>query len=131
MFEHLLPKYDVLLDQVATVPRQELKLDIDRIGFVFQQAEPVDRGAVHSEEIGVVGFVAGIGRLAVLLGGVGVKDADLDPGVGEGDLDRTVVASGPLDDGDHVLDGVSLGGATHLLQRCLEPRLVVLDGGRL
>ena len=131
MFEHLLPKHDVLLDEVAAVPREELELDIDRIGLVFQHTEPVDRGAMHSEEIGVVGFVAGIGRLAVLLGGVGVKDADLESGIGEGELDRTVVTSGPLDDRDQVLDGMSLAGATHLLQRCLEPRLVVLNGGRL
>ncbi len=41
------------------------------------------------------------------------KDTDLDSGLGEGDLDRTVVASGPLDDTDHVLDGVPLGGITH------------------
>ena len=88
MLEHLLPEHDVLLDEVAAVPRQELELDIDRIGFVLQQAEPVDCGAVHREEVGVVGFVAGIGGLAVLLGGVGVKDADLDPGRGEGELDR-------------------------------------------
>ena len=108
MLEHLLPKHDVLLDEVAAVPRQELELHIDRIGFVLQQAEPVDGGAVHGEEVGVVGFVAGIGGLAVLLGGVGVKDADLDSGSGEGELDRTVVASGALDDNDHVLDAVPL-----------------------
>ena len=131
MFEHLLPEYDVLLDEVATVPRQELKLDIDRIGLVLQQAEAVDPGAVHGEEVGVVGFVAGIGGLTVLFGGVGVKDTDLDSGLGEGDLDRTVVASGPLDDTDHVLDGVPLGSITHQLQRRVKARLVVLDYGRL
>ena len=127
MFEHLLTEHDVLLDEVATVPRQELKLDIDRIGFVLQQAEPVDSGAVHGEEVGVVGFIAGIGGLTILFGGVGMKDADLDPGLGESDLNRTVVASGPLDDTDHVLDGVPLGGVTHQLQHRLEARLVVLD----
>ena len=42
-----------------------------------------------------------------------------------------MVASGPLDDNDHVLDGVPFGGVTHLLQRRLEARLVVLDDGRL
>jgi hypothetical protein len=119
------------LDEVASVPCQELKLDVDRMRFVLQQAEPVDRGAVHGEEVSVVGFVAGIGGLAILLGGVGVKDADLDAGRGEGSLDRTVVASGSLDDSDHVLDAVPFGGVTHLLQRRLEAGLVVLHYRRL
>ena len=98
MLEHLLAKHDVLLDEVAAVPCQELELLIDRIGFVLQQTEPVDPGAVHGEEVRVVGFVTGIGGLAVSLGGVGVKDADLDSGFAEGELDRTVVASSALDD---------------------------------
>ena len=131
MFEHLLSKHNVLLDEVPTMPRQELKLDINWIGFVLQHSEPVGSGTVHGEEVGVVGFIAGIGGLAILFGGVGMKDADLDPGLGEGDLDRTVVASGPLDDPDHVLDRVPLGGVTHQLQHRLETRLVVLDSGRL
>ena len=49
MFEHLLPEHDVLFDEAAAVPRQELELDIDRIGFVLQQAETVDGGAVHGK----------------------------------------------------------------------------------
>ena len=51
---------------------------------MLQQAEAVDGGAVDREEVGVVGFVAGIGGLAELLGGVGVKDADLESRRGEG-----------------------------------------------
>ena len=37
----------------------------------LQQAEAVDGGAVDGGEIGVVGFVAGVGRLSELLGGKG------------------------------------------------------------
>ena len=97
MFEHLLPEHDILLDEPATVPRQELEADVDRIGFVLQQAEAVDGGAVDCGEVGVVGFVARIGGLAILFGGVGMKDADLESRLGEGALDRAVVASRPLD----------------------------------
>ena len=103
MFEHLLPEHDILLRREATVPRQQLEPDEDRIGFVLQQAEAVDGGAVDGGEVGVVGFVAGIGGLAKLFGGVGVKDADLESRLGEGALDRAVVASRPLDDDDQSL----------------------------
>ena len=78
MFEHLLPEHDVLLDQAATVPRQQLEADEDGIGFVLQQAEPVDRAAMNCQEVGVVGLVAGISGLAELFGGIGVKNADFE-----------------------------------------------------
>ena len=61
-------------------------------------------------EVGVVGFVAGIGGLAKLFGAVGVNDADLDLRLGESALDRAVVASRPLDDGDQVFDAMLLHG---------------------
>ena len=80
-------------------------------------------------EVGVVSFVAGIGGLAILLGGVGVKDADFESRFGEGTLDRAVVASRPLDDGDQIFDTMSCHGVADLLYRRLESRLIVLDDG--
>ena len=88
MFEHLLPEHAILLDETVTVPRQELEADEDRIGLVLQQAETVDRAAMDCEEVGVIGLVAGICGLAELFGGIGAKDADLEPRFGEGKLDR-------------------------------------------
>jgi hypothetical protein len=35
MFKHLLPERGVLLDESATVPRHELEVDEDRVGFVL------------------------------------------------------------------------------------------------
>src|ERR1700677_237985 len=100
MFKHLLSENDILLDEAAAVPRQELEADEERIGFVLRQAEAIDGGAMDRGKIGVVGLVAWIGGLAKLFGGVGVKDANLESCVGEGTLDRAVVASRPLDDDD-------------------------------
>jgi hypothetical protein len=71
---------------------------------VLQEAETVDGCAVDRREIGVVGFVTRIGGLAILLGGVGTKDADFDSRIDEGALDRAVVAPRPLDNGDLVFD---------------------------
>ena len=97
---------------------------------MLQQAEAVDGGAMDCGEVGVVGFVAWIGGLAILLGGVGVKDADFDLRFGEGSLDRAVVASRPLDDGDQVFDTMPCQGLADPLQGRLESRLIVLDGDR-
>ena len=82
---------------------------------MLQQAEAVDGGAVDCREVGVVGFVTRIGGLAILFGGVGVKDADFEPRLGEGALDRAVVAPRPLDDGDLVFDAMSCQGVADLL----------------
>ena len=131
MFKHLLPERGILLNEPATVPRQQLEADEGRIGFVLQQAEAVDRTAMDCKEVGVVGFVAGISRLAKLFGGVGVKDANLDPRLGESSLDGAMVASRPLDDRDQVFDAMPRHGVAHPLQRCLEASLVVLNDGRL
>jgi hypothetical protein len=89
MFKQLLPEHDVLFDEKATMPRQELKLDEDRIGFVLQQTKTVDGGAVDGCEVGVVGFVARVGGLAILFGGVGVDDANFNPRLGEGAMNGT------------------------------------------
>ena len=115
MFEHLLPEHDILMDEPATVPCQELEADVDRIGFVLQQAEAVDGGAVDCREVGVVGFVTRIGGLAILFGGVGMKDADFDPRFDEGALDRAVVAPRPLDDDDLVFDAMPFQGVANPL----------------
>ena len=112
------------------MPRQELEADEDRIGFVLGQAEAVDGGAMDCGKVGVIGFVAWIGGLAKLFGRVGVKDANLECRVGEGTLDRAVVASRPLDDDDQVFDAMSCHGIAHSLYRRCEARLVVLDGDR-
>ena len=97
---HLLLDCDLLADEVAAVPGQQLESDEDRVGLGLEQAEAVDGGAVDGGEIGVVGLVAGVGGLSELLGGEGVDDADLEAGLGEGALDRSVVAAGALDGDD-------------------------------
>ena len=84
----LVAKGDVLGDEVAAVAGQELELGVERVGLVLEEAEAVDGGAMDGGEVGVVGLVAGIGGLSELLGGEGMDDPDLEPGVSEGGLDR-------------------------------------------
>lgn len=84
MLEHLLLNGDSLPHQVAPVPGQQLELDIDRVGIVFRQAKAIDGGAMDRGEVRIIGFIAGIGGEAILLGGVGMDDADLEPRLAEG-----------------------------------------------
>ena len=88
---------DPLSYQVATMSREHLELHGNRVGFVLQKAETIDSGPVNRGEVGVVGFVAGIGGESILLGGEGMDDADLESCLAEATLDRSVVASSALD----------------------------------
>ena len=110
MFMHLLLDCDLLADQVAAVPGQQLETDEDRVGVGFEQTEAVDCGAVDGGEVGVIGLVAGVGGLPELLGGERVDDADLRAGPGEGALDGSVVAACAIDGNDVVLDAVPVQG---------------------
>ena len=130
MFEHLLTEHHILMYEPPTVPSQELEADIDRIGLVLQQAKAIDGGAEDCRKVGIIGFVTRISGLAILFGGVGVKNADLEPRFDKGSLDWAVVAPRPLDDGDLVLDPVSCQGVADAPKYCLESKPVVLDDGR-
>src|SRR5947209_4702637 len=129
MFAHLLLDNDPLSYQVATMPGEHLKLHGNRVGFVLQEAESIDSGPVNRREVGVVGFVAGIGGESILLGGVGMDDANLESCRAEGTLDRSVVASGALDNDDYVLDVALVHGIANGPLSALEIGLVVLDRG--
>jgi hypothetical protein len=89
MLAHLLLDGDSLLYRLAAVPGQQLELDVEGVGFVLRQAEAIDGGAMDGGEVGVVGLVARIRREPIRLG-VGVNDADLEPRLDEGALDRPV-----------------------------------------
>src|SRR5262249_32979589 len=64
-------------------PRQ-LSLSVGRLG----------RSAPDGGQVGVIGFVAGIGRLAVLLGREGMDEPGLEASLAEGVLHRPVVGAG-------------------------------------
>ncbi|SIN83569.1 hypothetical protein SAMN05444166_1186 [Singulisphaera sp. GP187] len=85
---------------------QELEVAEVGVGFVLEEPKPVDHRAMDGGEVGVIGFVAGIGGLAKLLGGEGMDYPDLKAGCLERGLDRQVKPLGrsqgqaapPLDD---------------------------------
>src|SRR5262245_18153003 len=89
---------------------EELQLLI--IGWTgkFDQAQTVDGGAMNAGEIGIVVFVAGVGRLAEMLAGEGMDHADVPVGFAKGTLHGTVVFAGLLNGDDQVLELVLLHG---------------------
>jgi hypothetical protein len=125
----LAPEDDRLADQIAAVPGQESELLVDRVGLSLGQAEAVDGGAVDGGQVGVVGLVAGIGRLAKSFGSERVDDPDLEPGGGERAPRREVIASGPLD-GDNQVSQMTIGdGLPELCEGGVEVGPGVLDDG--
>jgi hypothetical protein len=59
-------------------------------------------GVENGGEIGVSGFVVGVGGLAVLFGGEGIDEADVEVGGAEGALHGTVVFAGACDEHDEI-----------------------------
>jgi hypothetical protein len=103
-------------------------------GFIacgFEQSTAGDGGAMDGAEVGVVGLVARIDRLAVLLGNEGMENACLEAGGGEGALHQAVIASGAFD-GDEAIAELMLGeGMSDLGHGVVEFGSVVGDrGGR-
>jgi len=102
-------------------------------GFVaagFEQGATGDGGAVHGGEVGVVGLVAGIDRLAVLLGDEGMKDAGLEVGGVEGVLDDAVIAAGAFDGHQAITEIVGRESLAYWGHGGVKVRAVVGDDGR-
>jgi hypothetical protein len=73
----------------------------------FEQVEALGGSAPEGGPVGVIGLVAGVGRLAVLLGREGMDQAGLEAGLAEGELDRTMLFAGAFE-GDHEVAQVVL-----------------------
>jgi len=97
-----------LADQIAAVADQQLQR---RPGFIaggLHQRTAGDGGAVHGAQVGVVGLVPGINRLAILFGDKRMEDPGLEAGGREGTLDEAVVATGAFD-GDEAIPEFVVG----------------------
>src|SRR5262249_2158010 len=97
-----------LPDEIAAVTNEQLQAGPELIARRFAQGEAVDGGAVNGGQVGIVGLVARIGRLAELLSGEGMDDARLEAGRAEGALDDAVIAARAFD-GDKAVAEVVVG----------------------
>ena len=119
-----------LADQVAAVADHQLQRGPSLVAGGFQKRAARDGSAMDGSQVGVVGFVAGINRLAVLLGDKRMEDAGLETSRAESALHDPVIAAGAFD-GDHaVADLVLLEGQPDLSDGRVEISSVVLDHGR-
>jgi hypothetical protein len=92
------------------MPAEELEGEIVVGPGRFEQAEAVAGGAPNGSQVGVVGFVAGVGGLAVLLGREGMHQAGLEAGLTEGVLHGPVIVAGAFEGDDEVGQVVLLDG---------------------
>src|SRR5712692_852494 len=115
-----------LVDEVAAVA---VEGDIVVRPGGFDQAEAVGAGAEDGGEVGVIGLVVGVGRLAILLGGVGVDEAGVEAGLAEGALDGPMVFTGAFDEDDGVAEVVLLLGVADAFDGGLQVAAGVGQGG--
>jgi hypothetical protein len=119
-----------LADQVATVADEQLQRGPSLVAGGFQKRAARDGSAVDGSQVCVVSLVAGINRLAVLLGDKRMEDAGLETSGAEGALHDPVITAGAFD-GDHaVADLVLLEGQPDLRDGGVEIGPVVLNHGR-
>jgi hypothetical protein len=104
MFTDLAIEGGAFADQVAALADEQQQGGPGFIAWGFHQGAAGDGGAMDGGQVGVIGFVAGIDRLAVLLGDEGVKDACLEAGGGEGALDEAVITSGAFDGDESIVE---------------------------
>ena len=84
-------------DQITAVADEQLQGGPGLVPWGFQERATRDRGAVDSGQVGIISLVAGIDRLAVLLGDKRMDNARLETGGREGLLRQPVIAAGALD----------------------------------
>ena len=101
-FTDLTLEHGVLVHQVAAMAAEQLDRQVVVGPGRFQQSEAVRGGAPEGGQVGVVGFVAGVGGLAVVLGGEGMDQARLEAGLAEGELHGPMVFAGAFDGDDQV-----------------------------
>jgi hypothetical protein len=98
MHMDLAAKSVALFHEGAAMAREQLQVPPGSNPLGLAQGETVNGSAVDGEQVCVVGFVAGIGRLAELLGGEGMEQARLEFGRCECPLDDLVIAARTFDD---------------------------------
>jgi hypothetical protein len=118
-FLDLTKELGAFINEIAAMASQQLDSAVGFGPSRFEQTEAMGGRAEDGGEIGVVSFVAGIGGLAILLGGEGVDESRLEASVAEGALNGAVIVAGHFD-GDDAIAHVGLG----------DGELHTLDGGR-
>jgi hypothetical protein len=123
----LTPQHGTLADQITAVTDQELKLGVGEFEGSLDQAEAVDRRAVLSEQIGVIGLVPVIRRLPEVFGGATVDGASFETRLLEHPLGTDVIVARALDRHSRIKDLVFTDGLLQHPQQRVEARARVFE----
>src|SRR5262245_23981903 len=115
---------------VAALTDEQLQLAEERTDGRLGQSTATDSSAMDGGQVGVVGLDARIGGGAILLGGEGMDEADLDAAGGEEALGNVVITTGAFDGHDEVAQLVLLPGGLKLGQGEVEFGTIEFDGVR-
>jgi hypothetical protein len=129
MFADLAVEGGAFADEIAALADEQLQGGPGGVAGRLPESAAGDRGAVNRCQVGVIGFVAGIDRLAILLGNKRMEDARLETGGGEGALDEAMIAAGAFDGDEAVEEVVLCEGLTHLADGGVKSGPRVFDGG--
>jgi hypothetical protein len=102
----------------------------------FGQSIASDSGAKNGGQIVLVGFVIGVGRLTMVLGGEGMNDADVERSVTkdcalESAFDGQVIVAGAFHGHHNIFELMLVGDLAYLNDGQFEPSAVMLNTGGL
>src|SRR5262249_6455166 len=129
VFANLTVERGTFAHQVAAMADDELQGGPGLVPCGLQQRATGDRSAVDRVQVGIVGLVARVDRLAILLGDEGVHNARLEISAGEAALDDAVITARAFDGHEAIAEVVASEGALDLSDGVREAVLVMLDDG--
>ena len=119
------------VNEIAAMSAQDLEVAILVGPNLFDESEAVSGGAEDGGEIGVVGFVAGIGGLTVLFGREGMHKSGVKARVTKSALDGAMIVAGHFDGDDAIAQLVLSAGLANAFDGRAKIIAVVLErGGR-
>ena len=118
-----------LADEIASMSHEELEASVGVAPGMLHETESADGGAKDSDEIVIVGFDVAVLGGAVVVGSIGMNEANLEFSLSKGAYDDQMITSGHFHADDQVLDVVLLDREFEGLNCLLEIAPLMFDNG--
>lgn len=127
---NLAAEHGRLANQFPSMSEEKLERGPSFVALGLDQGEAAHGGAMHRDEIVVVGLIARVGGLAELFGGERMNDAGFEAGGSEGALNRAMVTAGAFDRDQQIFQLMVADSLAELVERGFERRPVVGEESR-